>query len=344
MNLSKNIIIFKNDAVGDLVQSISSINNIIKHNPKNKIIIYLSERSKDFSFFVSNENVEIRIVNYDLSIIQKIQIFFQILLNKIYSIYILTPKNFYFYLPLFFRNIRFYALCINSTKNYRRPSNFLRKFLYQYSINDRGTLNKRKSTTDLQCDLTNDLNFNEKFTINDIPDFKHNKLDNIKSYIYFHLKLSNLKKLGWGYKELKILFDEFLKYKNNVIFTKDIDDNTNLDNYKKDFNYINFSTNETNLNNSKVYLFDNISGSDLYHVIIKSDKVIAFHGMMTNLASIEKKNVLDLFLCEINTIADFRRYKNALYEFKPIYNNYDFIVPSKDIDKTIRKMKFSLKK
>ena len=70
MNLSKNIIIFKNDAVGDLVQSISSINNIIKHNPKNKIIIYLSERSKDFSFFVSNENVEIRIVNYDLSIIQ----------------------------------------------------------------------------------------------------------------------------------------------------------------------------------------------------------------------------------------------------------------------------------
>ena len=66
--------------------------------------------------------------------------------------------------------------------------------------------------------------------------------------------------------------------------------------------------------------------------------------MMTNLASIEKKNVLDLFLCEIKTIADFRRYKNALYEFKPIYNNYDFIVPSKDIDKTIRKMKFSLKK
>ena len=39
-----------------------------------------------------------------------------------------------------------------------------------------------------------------------------------------------------------------------------------------------------------------------------------------------------------------RRYKNALYEFKPSYDNYDFIVPSKDIDKTIRKMKFSLKK
>ena len=95
MNLSKNIIIFKNDAVGDLVQSISSINKIIKHNPKNKIIIYLSERSKDFSFFIDNENVEIKIVNYNLSLIQKTKIFFQILLNKINSIYILTPKNFY---------------------------------------------------------------------------------------------------------------------------------------------------------------------------------------------------------------------------------------------------------
>ena len=344
MNLSKNIIIFKNDAVGDLVQSISSINNIIKHNPQNKIIIYLSERSKDFSFLVDSENVEIRIVNYDLSIIQKIKIFFQLLSMKIYSIYILTPKKFYFYLPLFFKNIKFYALCINSTNNYKRPSNFLRKFLYQYSINDREILKKRKSTEDLQCDLTNDLNFNEKFIINNIPDLKYSKLDDLNNYIYFHLKLSNLNKLGWGYTELNILFDEFLKYRDIVIFTKDIDNNTNLNNYKKDFNYINFLKNETILNNSKVYLFDDIGGSDLYHVIKKSDKVIAFHGMMTNLASIEKKNVLDLFLCEINSIDDFRRYKNAFYEFKPNYNNYDFIVPSKDIDKTIRKMKFFLKK
>ena len=74
-----------------------------------------------------------------------------------------------------------------------------------------------------------------------------------------------------------------------------------------------------------------------------ADKIISFHGMMTNLASIENDSVLDLFHCEINSIDDFRRYTNALYEFKPNYNNYDFIVPSKNIDKTIRKMKFSLK-
>ena len=66
--------------------------------------------------------------------------------------------------------------------------------------------------------------------------------------------------------------------------------------------------------------------------------------MMTNLASLEKKPVLDLFHCDIKSLEDYRRYKNALYEFKPNYKDYDFIVPSKDISKTINKMKFSLKK
>ena len=47
---------------------------------------------------------------------------------------------------------------------------------------------------------------------------------------------------------------------------------------------------------------------------------------------------------EINSINDFRRYKNALYEFKPKYKQYDFIVPSKNIFKTIRKIQFFLKK
>ena len=97
-------------------------------------------------------------------------------------------------------------------------------------------------------------------------------------------------------------------------------------------------------NNWREFNFDNIKGEDLYNTIKNASKIIAFHGMMTNLATIENNPVLDLFYCEINSISDFRRYKNALYEFKPKYNGYDFIVPSKNIQKTIRKMRFSLKK
>ena len=337
-------IVFKNDAVGDLVQSLNAINNIINQNKERKITVYLSERSKNFDFLLKFENVEIKILNYDLSIIEKIKIIYSLLTGSFKSVYILTPKSFYFYLPLIFRKIKFYGLCMNGNNNYKRPSNFLRKYLYSYVINERDKITKRKSTTEIQVDLTKDLNFNQNYKINLIPDFKIDEYSKINNYIYFHLKLQNFKKLGWGAKELNIIFEEFLKYKKKVIFTRDIDDNKSNNEYKKHFNVINFSTNERFDKNSKISLFDGIKGSDLYNVIRKADKVVAFHGMMTNLATIEKRPVLDLFYCDIKSLADYRRYKNALYEFKPIYKGYDLIVPSKNIIKTINKMKFSLKK
>ena len=52
----------------------------------------------------------------NLSIIEKIKIFFYILTNSIDTIYILSPKNFYYYLPLIFRNIKFYAITIYGLK------------------------------------------------------------------------------------------------------------------------------------------------------------------------------------------------------------------------------------
>ena len=344
MNLKKKIIIFKNDAVGDLVQSLQSINNITKKNSEDEIIIYLSERSKNFSFLIEKKNINVKILNYNLSLSEKIQIFKFLLINDIDEIYILTPKKFYFYLPLFFRKIRFYGLCINSTNNYKRPANFLRKFLYKFVINDRGTVNKRKSTMDLQNELTNDNQYNQKYKINTSLAIKYHDTLNIKNYIYFHLKLSNFKKLGWGYKELKIILNEFLKYTEKVIFTRDLESNNDFKSYQNDFNIIDFLNGEKKNNHSKIYLYDNISGIDLFNVINRANKVVAFHGMMTNLASINKNHVLDLFLCEIKSINDYRRYKNAFYEFKPVYKNYDFIIPSKDLNKTIRKMKFFLKK
>ena len=42
-----------------------------------------------------------------------------------------------------------------------------------------------------------------------------------------------------------------------------------------------------------------------------------------------------------NSYEDFYQYKNSFHERVP-KNNYDFIIPNKDIDKTLRKMKFSL--
>ena len=89
--------------------------------------------------------------------------------------------------------------------------------------------------------------------------------------------------------------------------------------------------------------FDNIVGFDLFNVIGYSKKVVAFHGMMTMLASLFKKPVLDLFHFNINNWPSYRNARNFFYEFKPIYKNYDFIIPKKNFAKTLKKMKFSFK-
>ena len=342
--MSSEIIIFKNDATGDLTHSLHAINNIIINNKNKNIIIYLSERSKNFSFLIGNKNIRYKIVNYNLTLIQKIQIFYFILVNNISKAYILTPKNFYFLLPPILRKTKFYGLCINGSNNYKRPQEFLRKYLFKYVINNRSAIFKRDSTEMIQYELTKDINqlyLEHKIKINvELSDVLKKYLP--KDYFYFHLKKQRLDELGWGISEIKLLLNEILKYTSNVVITKDIEVDENSKILKENFDSFDFKSNNYLNKNKKIIFFDNIGGKDIYNVIALSKKIIAFHGMMTSLGAINKKNILDLYHCNIKNWNDYRNYRNSFYEFKPSYNGYHFIIPNKDIKKSLRKMKFFL--
>ena len=233
-------------------------------------------------------------------------------------------------------------MCIDNVNGYKRPSTFLRKFLYKFVINDRSAQFKRLSTEKIQSMLASDGKaVNNKFKINiKKSDLLKKNLPN--NYIYFHAKRKILNELGWGINELKIFFGEILKYTDYLILTKDIEEDENTKIFKENFNSIDFNTLKFIDNSQKIIFFDNIDGEDLYNTIINSKKVIAFHGMMTNLASINKHKVLDLFHCNMNNWDDYRNYRNSFYEFKPCYNGYDFIIPSKNIHKTLKKMRYFL--
>ena len=184
--MNNKIIIFKNDAVGDLVQSLSAINNVIINNNDKKILIYLSERSKNFSFLIKkNKNIEFKIVKYDLTFFEKIRIILFILNNDISKIYILTPKSFYFLLPLLFKNIKFYGLCIDGPNKYKRPNLFLRRYLFKYVVNARDAIFKRNSTTKIQNELTSDTDINNNFKFStDIGKSNFLKINLPNNYIY----------------------------------------------------------------------------------------------------------------------------------------------------------------
>jgi ADP-heptose:LPS heptosyltransferase len=95
------ILILKNDRVGDLFNSLDGINAILEDNPNVKIEIILSHISEKLSFLFDIENITVTILPYRLRIFDKIKLLFKILNNSYEKIYILSPKNFYYYLPFF---------------------------------------------------------------------------------------------------------------------------------------------------------------------------------------------------------------------------------------------------
>lgn len=336
------IIIFKNDAVGDLTHSLPAINKIIANHKDCQIIIYLSEKSKNFNFLIKDKNVLFRTINYNLNFLDKFKLIKILFKTNISKIFILAPKNFYFFLPFFFRSIKFYAICVDNLDNYKRPSNFLRKYLTKYVINHRDATYKRNSTSSIQLKLVNHSNNNQVVNYN----FKssNNFLDNYmnKNYAYFHIKQKIISELKWSDKDLELLFSTILKHYENIFITRDIEETIKKKNYDFKYNLVDISKSDVLQNNSKIFIFDNIEGIDLFNVINNSRKIIAFHGMMTNLAALNKKKVLDLFFCKINNKKDYQSYRNSFYEFKPVYKDYDFTIPSSDINKTLKKMNYSL--
>ena len=336
------IIIFKNDAIGDLIHSREAIHNISVSNPNKQIILFLTINSKNFNFLFNYKNIIIKTIRNKLTIFEKFFLFIYITKNRISEIFILTPKNFFFLLPIIFKKIKFYAICVDDLNNYKRPSNYLRKNLYKIVINDRSAIYKRPSIENLQNKLIGDY-YVKKYELN-FSYVKKNDLIYQKDYIYFHLKQRRFERLKWGINELEKILNYFLKFNNKVIITRDIEVDQRSFQINDKFNYYDFKTDKFINNNSNIILLDNIEGADLYNVIRNASKIIAFHGMITSFAWIEKKKVLDLYDVEINNRDDYRKYRNSFYEFKPSYNNYDFIIPKKDINKTLNKMNFFFNK
>tara|TARA_Y100001970_G_scaffold20893_1_gene23725 strand:- start:2957 stop:3994 length:1038 start_codon:yes stop_codon:yes gene_type:complete len=345
--MSSKIIIFKNDRIGDLITSVPAINLIIEKNKDKEVIIYLSEINHKMKFLFNEKNVKIFLINYKLQLKNRIDILTFFIKTKISHVYILRPKNFFFLLPIifYFKKIKFYGLCLDKINNYKRPINIFRKFLTKFIVNDRSTLKKRVSREKLQLNLVHDQSDNNHFIKS--YNFKlSNKLKEILPYNYslIHYKKQIFEELGWGITGLNKIIDELLRYHQNVVLINDIEQSNDNIVFKKKYNWYDFINQDSEKKDSKVLYLENIDGLDLFNAIKLSKRTIACHGTITLLGNLSKIPILDIFYCKIKNKKDYHRYKNSFHEHKPDDKNYDFIIPSKNINKTIRKMKFSLKK
>ena len=91
---TKHVVILKNDAVGDLVHSLNGIYNVINANDIDKITIFVSKLSKKFDFLFKNSKVNTKVINYNLTVLKKLNLFLFFLVNKIDRVYIFHLKTF----------------------------------------------------------------------------------------------------------------------------------------------------------------------------------------------------------------------------------------------------------
>lgn len=333
--MKKKIIILKNDRIGDLFVSLRAINCILNNHKKNDITIFLSNINYKFGFLFLK--IKKKIFSPNLSLYEKIKIFYYFAANKIDCAYILTPKNFYYYLPFFFRKTKFYGITIKSERS--RPNKFLKKYLYKEVTIDRINIKKRLSScTSLLHErlVKEDLNYN--FLINTKHILGHN-FSLPQNYVFFHYKHDLFaKSLGWNFKKIKeFLFFLKIKYE-SILFSSELNNNEANNFFYNNFNSYNFKNHEINkLNNNNIFFLQEIEGYDLFDVIRNSKKIIAPEGTMTQIGHFLNKSVFALLHFNLHNRQDFINQIISCKEWFPP-NNYKYAVLKKNFYKSIKKI------
>ena len=343
-NLNKKIVIFKNDRLGDFIWSVESIKFIILSNQDKQIIIFLSNFNESAEYFLNFKNVKIKKIKYRASFLEKINIFFLLLTEEIQDVYILSPKSFYFLLPilLFFKKINFYGYCLKNINLKNRPITFFRFFLKKYIVNDRSFVKIRPHTSDLQKKLVGLNSSFKEISQRDkrFDNFYYNK------YILFHFKRNVFDELSWDFNILKKFFSKILSNNLPIFLTKDLEENRYDSIFLNEFSVLNFNSFLKNeILSNKVYYIPNISGNKFFNRIANAKLVIAPHGTPTSLSFYYNVKTIDLFYFNSKNLkSDFYKIKNAFHEFKPKDKDYLFTTLNTNYNKTINKIDYLIKK
>lgn len=311
------ILILKNDRAGDLFTSLKLISTLMRDFRNVKI--YLSELNISFSFFFKEKNI--KKVNYNLSIRNKITILYDIFINNYEKIYILSPKSFYFWLPFFFRKTQFYAIVYDGKKR-DRPTNFLRKYLHKYRIVSRRKINKYSYRQFQNQLIDKNKELDENYSNLFLPKVDPNTIKLLpEKYIFFQFRYKFFNELKWSKNDI-ILFLNFLKNSSgSVVFCSDIENNKFSNEYKKffsdNFSYIDLNKNTINNKENKknIFYLKDLSGIDMFHITKNSYINIAKEGIISHISFFHNNKCHNLFNFKITNKDDIRHQKIGYSEW-----------------------------
>ena len=330
--MKKKVLILKNDRTGDLFVSLNAINRIINKHFNEEIIIFLSNINHKFNFIFPK--LIKKVIPMNLNLFNKLKVFIYILLNNIDTVYILTPKNFYYYLPFFFKNIKFYAITIKSLKN--RPPSFLLKYLFKYEILDRTSIKKRKSSYLIQENLIEQTS--NKDNLHKTIITSHNFIYP-KKFTFFHYKKKFFNELlNWDLETVsKFLFFLNEKYE-NICFSSELNDEKINEFFLNKFNHYDFNKGINKIiNNKNIFFLKNIDGNNLFDAVNKSTEIVSPEGIITHMGYFLQKPILALMHFKLKNKRDFIQQIISCKEWFPP-SNYQYSVLKKNYSESIKKL------
>ena len=287
----KNILIFKTDRVGDLINITPVINNIKLNYPNSKIDIICSKYNSQFAEFIKELN---EIIIYEKSLYKFLKVNLSHILSSKYDvIFQLDGKTHSYFLSFLYKSVKKYSLrfikqkkIFSLTYEVVRPNFFYQYFLNTIDCNENYNLDNNKSYHYLTLYLKlldnagvqiinkeHVFNFKPKKKVVKFNDeYTHFHID--EKWLYFDKNIhNNLIKLLKSYSSSK-----------KIVISSNLGTNILFDNVYEKFK-----------KNNNFLFFKSPNFSDIISIIYYANTCVSSHsGFIVHLASCYKKNIIDI--------------------------------------------------
>ena len=289
--MSKNILIFRIDRIGDLIVSCPAILTIKEYLKNPHITIVTS--NKNFNYAKSLNLFNEILLFPDTGILNKIKFILKLKKQKFDCIYIFDGKEKSFITALFLKS----TLKVGISNKIKKYFDLFNIKIFEFNNNKlyevfQKTLNYSKIYRKI-----NHFDFISKKKKNDFV----NKIP-IKDFIQIHLDekwfsafyINNYTDINPNYREFVLFLENASEY-NNILITTGILNFPLIDQIKKNFvNNVQDNIYLNNKMNHSIYLVDKASFLDIESLMAKTKLLIICHGSLTHVANSFNITIIDI--------------------------------------------------
>ena len=289
-------IFFRTDRIGDFLMS-SILFKSIKNSDNMSVIIVVASK-KNFEYIKKAEFVD-EVILFPESFTKKFLFYLKFFFKKFYLVGILDGKKRSIYFSLIVRSKYKFLF------TYKKFYSLVFKYLFSKIFLDKNCSSKFDEIKNLLKYI------GILFSENDLNTISYNKVNN------YTLNISNLNKFILIHFDEKWIFNDYinsyksieplnekilLEFLEKIVLNSGMDlvvstgskSNKYIDFIKKKFIFLNKNIYFYNSFSNKIYLYDNLSFSQLEKLILNSDTLITCHGAPSHVGAALNKKIIDI--------------------------------------------------